>query len=523
VIRRGNGWLTAAAFAALGVAGPCTGKDPAIWPRYDDPSNLILHGDPLYPDPEKGAAEIMPGAPLILRRSDDVLGARYDRLIARVRGDVDLVVRTGAAARAGAILPPSLLIPGGTAAVGVAEPFGGGVAVPFEAVPSDGAGVYGNVAVPYYWRGLPVLVLAFSDLDGDGYVGITGLDGDDSDALLEEAELTPTGRAFAFGESDAARGEIAIRVGGPPGARAIAALTAATFAGPYREHHRDGLVPDGPVIMTHLPFFPETDPERLALEGPRDPAAVVAGSLTAAMNVRPAQLHFPSYSSLGEAFTLRLDGSTSTIDVASVRSGSAVRFGLVRVARGDRRPIAPVRPGLDSNGRRVALEVLSHWALADDGDATHSTLQVVALDRLGNVTSPPPNANVVLEVSGGIWIASPDTDGDPFRETVQLRDARGVEIELDDLGSSWDDPPDARVLLESALAPTRIDVSLGDPDVNDSGAVDALDLLAIGFARETGAGDDDFDIRLDIDANGVIDDADLALAASQLGESIATP
>jgi hypothetical protein len=106
---------------------------------------------------------------------------------------------------------------------------------------------------------------------------------------------------------------------------------------------------------------------------------------------------------------------------------------------------------------------------------------------------------------------------------VVLDDARGVAIELDDLGVAWDDPPEARVLLESGLAPTRIDVSLGDPDVNDSGVVDTLDLVAIGFARGTGPDDDDFDHSLDVDGDGRVDDADLSIVAHQLGETIPAP
>jgi hypothetical protein len=514
--------LVAAALAALGTAGPCPGSDPPSWPRYDDPGNPILHGDQLHPDAERGAAEIVPGAPLIVP-GGDIRGSSDDLVVANVRGDVDLVLRTGAATLTGAILPPSLLAPGGVTAEAVAEPFGEGVPVPFEVVPSDGAGPYGNLAVPAYWSGQPILVLAFSDLDGDGYVGITELDGDATDAVLEEAELTPTGRAFALGEDGAGRGEIAIRVGGPPGARAIAALTAATCAGPYREDHRDGTVPDGPVVTTHLPFLPNTDPERFSFEGPRDPTQVGLASLTAAIDVRPSQLPIPSDPAHGEAFTLHLDGSTSTIDIARVSSGSAVRFGLVRVAHPDRRPTGPVRPGLDPGGNRVALEVLSLLALADDGDETREALQVVALDRLGNVAEPSGAAEVTLATSGGIRIASPDVDGDPFRETVELDGAEGVAIELDDLGGAWDDPPDARVLLESELAPTRVDVSLADPDVNDSGDVDALDLLAIGFALGAEPGDGSFQAALDVDGSGVIDEADLSISAAHLSEPIAVP
>jgi hypothetical protein len=40
-------------------------------------------------------------------------------------------------------------------------------------------------------EGKPVLVIAFADLDDDGFVGVTELDGDPLDWVIKESELEP--------------------------------------------------------------------------------------------------------------------------------------------------------------------------------------------------------------------------------------------------------------------------------------------------------------------------------------------
>ncbi len=488
---------------------------------FDDVTDPVLDGDPL--DPATGrVAEIVPGAPWIRPGPDGQFGTADDQVSLDTVGDVDLVVRTGLDTIPSAIPDPSPLT--GAVPTGTIAPFGAGMPVPFVVVASDGLDPqpYGSPAVPPYLEGLPVFVVAFADLDGDGYVGITHLDGDPSDASLERAELAPVGRRYALGSGAGASGTLAVTAGGPPGAPLRIALAAALYAGDFDPDYREGIVPNGPAVMTHLPFLPVTDPAA-ALIPVRLPLRAAESGGRVAMRALPALEPDPADPRIGEAFTLRLDGSDPSIDVADTVSGAPIRFGVAQrpdPARYLALPTRPLRPGLDTAGQVVPLEILNRIVVPDDGGGTPTQVRIVALDQLGNVTAPSAPTWLDLKSRGVVRIASPDADGDPFRETVLVADARGVEIALDDWGGAFDDRNRDRLTLKAHGRPARIDVVLPDPDVDDDGSVGLLDQQRILEHLGAQLGEGSFDPDLDLDGNGRIDASDVDQALGHLGLEI---
>ena len=473
--------------------------------------------------------EIGPGVPLILPGPDGRLDSEDDVLRLDIVGDADLVVRSGIAGFVGAIPDPSPLVAGGSVPEGVAEPFAQGVPIDFVVVATDGAAspAYGNPVAPAYFEGLPILVLAFADLDGDGFIGITLLDGDATDAEVEEAELEPVGRRFVIGSGDRASGELFVEAGGPSGARITIALAAAAWAGPTDPSYLSGNVPMGPAVTTHLPMVPDTDPLLILGGGtrasplPTSPDDLVGVEVKDVLTPDPSQPY-------GEAFTLRLDGSDPTIDVATMRSGAFARFGLVRVpdpnhfAALDSRPL---RLGLDDTGAPAAYEVLGSMTVPDDGIQSLEAVRVVPLDRLGNVTDLASPELVTLRTGGTVRIISPDVDGDPFRETFEVPDARGVQVLLDDPGGSYDDGNVDFLRIESAGSATsagslvRVDLYLPDPDIDDSGLVDGVDTALMAAVAEFQI----FAPSFDLDGDGRTTNRDVGLVAAQEGLVVPVP
>ncbi len=473
------------------------------------------------------AAEIVPNAPWIRPGPDRRFGTADDVIDSRLRGDVDLVLRSGGAAIGATIPAPTASVAPGLWPLGVAEPFAEGTPIDFVVVPVDGhtSAPYGTPGAPPYWNGMPVLVLAFADLDGDGVIGVTNLDGNSLDHALEEAEWLPVGRRFSFGANGQATGSLQIGVGGPSAAPARVVLGAAAWAGALDPAFLGGNVPHGPAVMTRLPFLPVLDPRKVLEGGPNGPPAPTPTSLVG-VEIRVAHAPDPNDPRVGESFTLRLDGSDPTIDAARVLSGAASRFGVVQQpdpATYLNLPARPLRPGLAPNGARVAVEVLTRVRVADDGATSRTALRVVPLDRLGNVTDPVAATPVTLRTSGPVRIVSPDTDGDPHLEIVSVVDAIGPAIELDDSGGALDDVDTSELRIEAGDALARVLLLLPDPDVDDSGIVTTADIDAIDAHRGDRLGDAGFDPRFDLDTSGRIDAGDTGIAAAQLGALVAIP
>lgn len=473
------------------------------------------------------AAEIVPDTPWMRPGGDREFGTADDWVHREIRGDVDLVLRTGLTALGAAVPAPSLARTPSSWPAGIAEPFGAGTPIPYvvAAVDSWHGPPPGALGAPPYWNGLPILVLAFADLDGDGVVGTTLLDGDPADRELEEAEWIPVGRHFTIGANELANGALQIGVGGPHARPVRVVLGAATWAGEFDPAFLGGTVPRGPFVTTRLPFLPEMNPQRVLEGGANGPPPATPDALVG-VEVRPALAPDPSDPRIGESYTLRLDGSDATTDGALVTSGAPSRFGAVR--RPDAIsyvgiPERPLRPGLAPGATPIGVEVLRRVLVADDGPGTRTAVRIVALDQLGNVVEPGVSTSVVLRGSGPLRIAFPDQDGDASAETVTVTDAIGVEIEIDDTGDAQDGPDAGALRIESAGSLSRIDVLLPDADVDDSGAVDAGDVDAIRGASGDRLGDPGFEPSLDLDASGRIDEGDESLANAALGTTPTIP
>jgi hypothetical protein len=505
--------LAALAYAALGVRCP--------FGLQRSPGDRMLHLDPILPTGE--IVELPHRARPVLPGPDGELGTGDDLVFSGPRGDVDVLVRTGITQFTGPFPPPS--IAAGTAALPAAEsePFAEGAPIPFVVAASDGRRPpAGAPVVPPSLEGAPVLVLAFPDLDADGYVGVTELDGDAGDAAIEEEELRPVGRRFAPASAGRASGELFLAAGGPAGAELLVALCAAAYAGPFDPQHFGGAVPDGPAVMTRLPFLPRTDPDDVIdgnAPGDADPDRLVGVEVEPAFTPDPA-------GPLGESYTLRASGADASIDFARSRSGALARFGLARApdpASYRSLPGRPLRPGLGGGGKRQLFEVVQQLALADDGAASTVAVRVVPLDRLGNVTGVPGSEEVTLLAGGGVAIAAPDADGDPAREVFDVANARGVAVTLDDAGAGILDDADGTLRIESSAGLALLEVFLPDPDVDDSGSVDAADVALVAGRRGAALGEAEYEARLDLSGDGRIHDEDAAAVQAALGANVPVP
>ncbi len=481
----------------------------------------IFAGDPIDPDTQR-AAEIVPGAPWVRPGSDGKLGTADDEILVDVIGDVDLVLRTGILGFVGSIPDPTASR--GTAPGAVAEPSAMGVPVDFVVTASDGdpALPYGTPIAPPSFEGLPIIVAAFGDLDGDGYIGVTHLDGDRLDAVLEEAELVPIGRRLVLASGGRASGRLFLQAGGPTGAEIAVALTAAAYVGPRDPSFFNGVIPDGPAVMTGLPFLPNLAPDKVIDGTPRSAAPTDLIGIEIAPGLAPD----PNDARVGEAFTIPTDGSAPTVDLARAHSGAFSRFGIatyperalhVRPAR------RPLRLGIDDAGQPAPYRIPYQLVVQDDGAASRTRVRVVPLDRLGNVADLPAPQFVTISSVGPVSIASPDLDGLPDTETFVVSDARGVEVVLDDTGSRYDGPNDGVVLVEGGGSLYRIAVHLPDPDVDDSGRVDAADLKIVKKSKNLREDKPGFDPNLDLTGDGRVSKEDEAAVEAALGQTVFVP
>ena len=400
----------------------------SAWPQATAP-DPIFEGD--FVDPALGeVVELQPQAPWIQPGPDGDFGDDDDIIDMGVQGDVDLVIRAGLLGFEGAIPPTSPIR--GDIPVTFAEPFAEGVPVEFVVVPTNGLSPpdEGVPIVSPELEGAPVLVVAFADLDGDGYIGVTYLDGDLTDSDLEERELDDVGRQFAFFRDGQAAGELRISVGSPLENLRIA-LTAAAYVGPTRPDFFGGVVPDGPAVMTRMPMFPRTDPDDVIggdFPPPADPDSLIGVEVEDEFTPEPADAY-------GEFFTLPTDGSEASTDIAIARSGSVSHFGLARtvvpaVFDGDLG--GPVRPGVDAAGRARLLEILDPFQLDAGGGML---VWLVPLDRMGNVALTTTSREVILVAAGGLEIISPDLDDDASQELIELSGSAGARLHLAGAGS----------------------------------------------------------------------------------------
>lgn len=501
--------------AAAGLAGaqsePTPDDSQAPPPVVEEIS--FESGDPLAGDPVDAdgmTIELPPGVPWISPADDD--DSHGPNVEPSVVGDIDIVVRVGSVEISTEIPDPSPLrgeIPVVTAGMSIdSEP------LPFVVVASDSSSEPppGRPIRPDYWQGLPVLVMAFADLDGDGFVGITNLDGEAGDAGLEQQELIPIARRYALGRHDTAKGELSFGVGSPLGLPVV--LAAAAVAGPFEDPELEcagchgwpgeaadalfipipdgvAIAPVGPLVYTRLPFLPDGN---LSFRS-NSPFGSVPAHPNARVGVQVGieYLPDPDDDGVGEVFTLLLDGQQPSTDVARVYSGSAVRFGFVR----ELNPIgfvptagAVLRSGVDDEGKAVPVEVLDRVDLSNA-----MSLRVVPIDLLGNVANGTDQ--VVLETLGDVLITEPDADGDRHREVVSVPGAAGISVQIEPTRSN----ATGRVIATSTSGVSILGVS---PVPAADAAVDVV--LPLGSSNDGDGdshifhdGDDDSDHSPDAD------------------------
>lgn len=352
-----------------------------VLPSRGVAASAVFAGDPV--DPGSGTPyEILPGKPLVRPGADALLGTADDIVDAGLVGDVDLVVRAGDSATAGPIPPPALAT--GDVPAAVAGPRGaGGSEIPFTVFVSDGAAApgqpAGRVLPAADLDGLPVVVVAFADYDGDGFIGLTSRDRDGTaDAHLELRELEPVGRSAALLSGGVAHGTLAVRAGLPASAGGLGvALAAVAGTGSLDAAFFDGAVPTGPAISTALPFLPLRDLNRIIRDRP-----VPAGPTTTLQQLVQFAAVPPA-----DTYALPLDGSEPTIDGARVTSQAAVRVSF--------------RAG---NGDSSGAAVLDQVAFGRDGAAATLRVRLLAVDRFENPADPPPGYAVVIDSDASLEI-----------------------------------------------------------------------------------------------------------------------
>ena len=392
----------------------------------------VFDHDPV--DSSSGRAyPILPGMPLILPQPD----GKYDPPIvdSSTMGDVDLVVRAGTM-MAGPSIPSPSASP--LTAVAGSPVMASGSGIPFTVVVSDGSSATppGNPLLGPEMDGLPVLVVAFADLDGDGVVGPTNADGAGDDAReLQESDYL-VGRQVAIFHNGVAQGTLYVWKGAPASAGGLrVVLTALAYVGPFSPNFFFGAVPDGPPITTRLPFFPRYDPDKVVEANGRGGRAEPENRL--GIELEPAFEPPVDDPQLGTPFALPTDGSSPTIDRVLVYGGPLSRMRFVRPSSAAGFPVGAEVP-LHRGAGGALYEDLSSVDVPDNGPGATVPVRLVPVDALDNVTDPPSGTQATVIAGPGLVISSPDTDGDPSRETVPVSGADGVDVTLDDAGGMGD-------------------------------------------------------------------------------------
>lgn len=412
----------------------------------------VFTGDPI--DPATGQAwPIQPGLPLIDLGPDGRFGTADDVYDPATVGDVDAVLRTGGTYSGGPIVAPAAGVV--AAPEVVAGGHHGGTLVPYRLIVSDGS-TPPAAGQPLLGPELDLrrgLIVAFPDLDGDGFLGPTpGAAPLDLQVQRQEA-LTLAGRTMVELTGGIGAGEMGVSVAAPASAGGLGMLVAGgcvTGATP-------NLYTDGPMIMTRLPFLLPRDPLKLVggeATGPIDAINLVDLEIgTGSLFIPP-----PNHPVLGTPFAVPLDGSSISTDLLRAVSGPAVGAGfgaLLDRATFKARLGAVVRPLVHGPGQRDLMTPVDALSLPADGAGNGRTVLVYPADLAGNQTDPPPGGlSVTLEVGPGLVIAAPNTDGDPRHETLTFSSATYVAVTVDDAGPARATPLDEQLIALRNGVPT---------------------------------------------------------------------
>lgn len=447
---------------AAGVALLATAAGPV---RAD-----VFQGDPIDPATQTPYV-VLPGLPLVYPGADGVYGTHDDVVDTGIVGDVDLVVRTQGSVVGGAIPPPaSGLVTAPVVVAGGAQGTAG-TRLPFQVIVSDGT-------TPPAWGGAlaapeldvhGALAIAYPDLDGDGVVGPTGAPGASVELQRQETMQT-AGRRPAIFLGGVAADSMGVALGAPASAGGLGLALAAlgtTGATP-------GLYFDGPWIATRLPYMLPLDPSTyFNSDGEPSADGVIEVELAREELLLPA----PDDPVLGGAYALPLDGSSPTTDLAVAVSGPAE--GVVFATPVDpstfvadfARRLVPV---VDAGDARRLVEATDAITLANDGPGGAVSVVVFLADLMGNAADPAPGGTpVVLEAGPGLAIVSPDTDGDPRRETLPFATAAYATIVVDDAGAAGGAGTDRIVARLGAAPVASLRVTLDAGGGASSGAFTA--------------------------------------------------
>jgi hypothetical protein len=419
------------------------------------PAATIFDGDPI--DSTTGRPySILPGLPLILPQPGGG-GRDYTPPVVDLAkiGDVDLVVRA-ATLGIGPLMPPPVVTPPVAVAGGVHV--AAGTEIPFTVIASTGGAGLGTPLGGTSLDGMPVVVMAFADVDGDGIVGPTNADpggGTDNGREAYEAAFL-VGRQVAVFSGGVAQGTLAVWKGAPASAGGLhVVLTAIAFVGPFVP---GSYVPDGPGIATAQPLFVPPDPKRVIDGGGRGGGPADSnGRLGFALE--PGFVPSADDPVLGASFALPTDGTSGTIDRALVVSGPPSRARFVRPATlADfpallEFPFPEVAVGRGASGALVVPQPSAD--VVDDGPGNGVHVQLVAVDGLDNPTDAPAGTTATLVAAPGLAITAPDSDADPSREPVSLGTA-GVDVTLDDAGGVNDSGASSTLAVVMSGAPVEV-------------------------------------------------------------------
>lgn len=463
------------ALALAAVMAGAAGAPVAAADRCDSVAPVFA-GDPC--DPITGPYPMQPGLPLVLPQKGP-FGRWNDGppvILNSLTGDVDLAVRVGdfpteteIPAPAGSATRPVLLqnIAGG----------GGnmqGAPVPFTVFVTDGPGTlpYGAPLGGLDQR--PLAVFGYADLDGDGLIGPTDTDGSGDDELQKQEAIAHVGRQVGQIAGDRFTNQLAVRIGAPA---SIGGLRIAIVAGMYTGSDPGRLWSDGTPIFTNWPFFPPLDPMTVVwLDEPNPPDPNGPNILF----YQPSEFFLPEpgTADLVEKFAVPVDGSNVTVDQFVSLSGPAVGVRLFRdvdqasFVASSRMVVRPA-PATTGSSRRLVTPA---------GEVSLKTgrnviLRLMPVDALGNIADPDSSGVPArLTAEGGLRILQPDTDDNPFEETVNVLTARGVSIKIGSDGvegrarvTVYDPPPAVPVGFDQALVFAN---TSGEVDTDDDGVLD---------------------------------------------------
>ena len=463
-------------------------------------------------DPTDGVTglpySMLPGLPLVLPGPDGKYKTADDVVDTDLTGDVDVVIRTGGTFAGGAIPTPHASVADAPVVIAGGQRIGIGDEAAFQVILSDGLppSVYGNPILTGELDVRGTLVFAYGDLDGDGFIGPRAADGD-TDLQIERQEvLAPVGRTVGAIASGVAAGTIATSVGAPASAGGLGVVLSAGVATGSHAY----LFEDGPWISTMAPaMFPLDQPSIIGGEPGEanpDPLGIVD------LELEDGSVFIPrtSDATLGSRYAIPLDGSSPTVDLLRSESAEATRAVFVApidLATFKAGSAHRVLPAVDENGDRALAEHVTEVALPCDGDTSRTSLALIPADLIANPADPPAGGlTVVLQASPLVRIASPDADGDPYREEISFADAAWVRVELDDAGQPLVDPAQQSVLvLENDVPVEMLRVGL------QASAAAAIDATRAKLVLDAQASRD----RLMVDATFTAD-ASLDLAALPL-------